>query len=185
VPRITAPGWRFELARRNIPFVKYGGLKFIEAAHVKDLLAILRWAENPRDTIAGFRALQLLPGIGPTTAKKATAYLAENGFDLIQLVGFAPPDAAACPGQNSAIYCGIYTLARSPGSGRSVLSGYGVSRISNGFTITQRCAWTTSNCWSRSRSAIPAVNAFWPNGRSNRPTQAAQMPTVRSSMKII
>jgi len=38
-----------ELARRNIPFVKYGGLKFVEAAHVKDLLAILRWAENPRD----------------------------------------------------------------------------------------------------------------------------------------
>jgi DNA helicase-2/ATP-dependent DNA helicase PcrA len=49
-----------ELARRNIPFVKYGGLKFIEAAHVKDLLALLRWAENPRDAIAGFRALQLL-----------------------------------------------------------------------------------------------------------------------------
>jgi DNA helicase-2/ATP-dependent DNA helicase PcrA len=84
-----------ELARRNIPFVKYGGLKFIEAAHVKDMLAILRWAENPRDTIAGFRALQLLPGIGPTTAQKATAYLGENGFDLTQLAGFAPPAAAA------------------------------------------------------------------------------------------
>jgi DNA helicase-2/ATP-dependent DNA helicase PcrA len=38
-----------ELGRRNIPFVKYGGLKFLEAAHVKDVLAILRWAENPRD----------------------------------------------------------------------------------------------------------------------------------------
>jgi DNA helicase II / ATP-dependent DNA helicase PcrA len=50
-----------ELARRNIPFVKYGGLKFIEAAHIKDLLAILRWAENPRDTIAGFRALSCCP----------------------------------------------------------------------------------------------------------------------------
>src|SRR5215472_12643124 len=84
-----------ELARRNIPFVKYGGLKFIEAAHVKDLLAILRWTENPRDTIAAFRALQLLPGIGPATAKKATAYLAEHGFDLTQLAGFAPPAAAA------------------------------------------------------------------------------------------
>jgi DNA helicase II / ATP-dependent DNA helicase PcrA len=84
-----------ELARRNIPFAKYGGLKFIEAAHVKDVLAILRWAENPRDTIAGFRALQLLPGIGPTTAKKATAYLGENGFDLRQLASFAPPTAAA------------------------------------------------------------------------------------------
>src|SRR2546425_4506681 len=57
-----------ELGRRNIPFVKYGGLKFLEAAHVKDVLCILRWAENPRDDIAGFRVLQLLPGIGPAQA---------------------------------------------------------------------------------------------------------------------
>jgi DNA helicase-2/ATP-dependent DNA helicase PcrA len=57
-----------ELVRRNIPFVKYGGLKFLEAAHVKDALAVLRWIENPRDRVAGFRVLQLLPGIGPKTA---------------------------------------------------------------------------------------------------------------------
>ena len=59
-----------ELARRNIPFVKFGGLKFIEAAHVKDVLAVLRWAENPADRVAGFRVLQLLDGIGPATAGK-------------------------------------------------------------------------------------------------------------------
>jgi DNA helicase-2/ATP-dependent DNA helicase PcrA len=59
-----------ELARRNIPFVKYGGLKFLEAAHVKDVLSVLRWCENVRDRVAGFRVLQLLPGIGPTTAAK-------------------------------------------------------------------------------------------------------------------
>jgi DNA helicase-2/ATP-dependent DNA helicase PcrA len=59
-----------ELTRRNIPFVKYGGLKFLEAAHVKDVLSILRWCENPRDRVAGFRAIQLLPGIGPSTAAK-------------------------------------------------------------------------------------------------------------------
>ena len=58
-----------ELTRRNIPFVKFGGLKFLEAAHVKDLLAILRFAENPRDRVSGFRVLQLMPGIGPTTAE--------------------------------------------------------------------------------------------------------------------
>jgi DNA helicase-2/ATP-dependent DNA helicase PcrA len=83
-----------ELAGRNIPFVKYGGLKFIEAAHVKDLLAILRWAENSRDATAGFRVLQLLPGIGPASAKKAMAHLGDNGFALGELAGFAPPDAA-------------------------------------------------------------------------------------------
>jgi len=58
-----------ELGKRNIPFVKYGGLKFIEAAHVKDVICILRWAENPRDDVAGFRVLQLLPGVGPANAR--------------------------------------------------------------------------------------------------------------------
>ena len=60
-----------ELTRRNIPFVKFGGLKFLDAAHVKDVLALLRFAENPRDRVAGFRVLQLLPGIGPATAGRA------------------------------------------------------------------------------------------------------------------
>ncbi len=59
-----------ELTRRNIPFMKFGGLKFLEAAHVKDVLAVLRWSQNPRDRIAGFRALQLLAGIGPKTAAR-------------------------------------------------------------------------------------------------------------------
>jgi DNA helicase-2/ATP-dependent DNA helicase PcrA len=59
-----------ELTRKNIPFKKYGGLKFLEAAHVKDVISVLRWCENSRDKIAGFRILQLLPGIGPSTAAK-------------------------------------------------------------------------------------------------------------------
>src|SRR5262249_28614096 len=46
-----------ELSRRNIPFVKYGGLKFLEAAHVKDVISIFRWCENPSDRTAGFRVL--------------------------------------------------------------------------------------------------------------------------------
>lgn len=57
-----------ELTRRNIPFVKFGGLKFLEAAHVKDVLAVMRWAQNPRDRVSGFRAIQLLAGVGPKTA---------------------------------------------------------------------------------------------------------------------
>jgi DNA helicase II / ATP-dependent DNA helicase PcrA len=60
-----------ELTRRNIPFVKFGGLKFLEAAHVKDLLACLRWAQNPRDRVAGFRVLLLVPRIGPKTAARS------------------------------------------------------------------------------------------------------------------
>jgi DNA helicase II / ATP-dependent DNA helicase PcrA len=75
-----------ELTRRNIPFVKFGGLKFLDAAHVKDMLALLRFAENPRDRIAGFRILHLLPGIGPATAQKVLDGIADT----------ADPGAALC-----------------------------------------------------------------------------------------
>ncbi|HYB29808.1 MAG TPA: ATP-dependent helicase [Solirubrobacteraceae bacterium] len=60
-----------ELARRQIPFVKYGGLRYLEAAHVKDLIALFRLADNLADEIAWFRVLQLLDGVGPATARRA------------------------------------------------------------------------------------------------------------------
>tara|TARA_R110002124_G_scaffold9586_20_gene49343 strand:- start:1201 stop:3267 length:2067 start_codon:yes stop_codon:yes gene_type:complete len=78
-----------ELTRQNIPFVKFGGLKFLDAAHIKDLLAILRWAENPRDRVAGFRVLQLLPGIGPGTAGKVLDAMA-SGPDPMWALGEIP-----------------------------------------------------------------------------------------------
>jgi DNA helicase-2/ATP-dependent DNA helicase PcrA len=84
-----------ELARRDIPFVKYGGLKFLEAAHIKDVLCVLRWVENPRDAIAGFRVLHLLPGVGPATARHALMRLSEQGWDFGSLATFAAPAAAA------------------------------------------------------------------------------------------
>jgi DNA helicase-2/ATP-dependent DNA helicase PcrA len=59
-----------ELTARRIPYVKYGGLRFLEAAHVKDLLCVLRIVENPNDELAWFRILQLLDGIGPATARR-------------------------------------------------------------------------------------------------------------------
>ena len=69
-----------ELGRRNIPFVKFGGLRFLEAAHVKDALACLRWAENPRDSLAGFRVAQLLPGMGPRLADALVRHLARRAL---------------------------------------------------------------------------------------------------------
>ncbi len=80
-----------ELTRRNIPFVKFGGLKFLDAAHVKDLLATLRFAQNPRDKVAGFRLLQLLPGIGPQTAGKILDTAAADPEPLISLAEMPPP----------------------------------------------------------------------------------------------
>ena len=65
-----------ELARRDIPYVKYGGLRYLEAAHVKDLIALLRLADNPADEISWFRILQLLEGVGPVTARRVMDVLA-------------------------------------------------------------------------------------------------------------
>ena len=84
-----------ELARRKIPFVKYGGLKFLEAAHVKDMLAVLRWCDNPRNTLASFRVLQLLPGMGPVNARKCVELLEAQPGSFEALKGYAPPQAMA------------------------------------------------------------------------------------------
>src|SRR6185312_12880275 len=84
-----------ELGRRQIPFVKYGGLKFLEAGHIKDLLAVLRWADNPRNGLASFRTLQLLPGMGPANARRALDHLEAGGGSLNSLQTFTPPSGAA------------------------------------------------------------------------------------------
>ena len=83
-----------DLIRRNIPYVKYGGLKFLEAAHVKDVLALLRWIDNPRNRLAGFRTLQLLPGVGPATADKCLQQFEAAGYAVHALAEFRAPVAA-------------------------------------------------------------------------------------------
>jgi DNA helicase-2/ATP-dependent DNA helicase PcrA len=63
-------GLEIELSRRKVPYMKFGGLRFLEAAHVKDLMAMLRILDNPRDELAWHRVLQLIPSIGPATARR-------------------------------------------------------------------------------------------------------------------
>ncbi len=85
-----------ELAARRIPFEKWGGIKFLEAAHVKDMLAFLRAAENPRDEVSWFRLLQLLPGIGEVSARRAIAALEAAAWQVDGLRAWdAPPRAQA------------------------------------------------------------------------------------------
>ena len=102
-----------ELGRRNVPYVKYGGLKFLEAAHVKDVLAVLRWLENERDELAAHRVLQLLPGVGPSTARSAFDAFVQGGHAVEALEAFTPPKAAAAdwPG-----LCALWRTLRKPGS---------------------------------------------------------------------
>ncbi|HEX7891560.1 MAG TPA: ATP-dependent helicase [Ramlibacter sp.] len=83
-----------ELARRNIPFVKFGGLKFLEASHVKDIMAVLRFAQNPRGRMAGFRVAQLVPGIGAATATRLLDAMGEAGDPHAALQSFEPPAQA-------------------------------------------------------------------------------------------
>jgi DNA helicase-2/ATP-dependent DNA helicase PcrA len=80
-----------ELVRRNIPFVKFGGLKFLEAAHIKDVLAMLRFAQNPSGRLAGFRVAQLIPGIGPATAARFMDAVGEAAEPLAAVEAFEAP----------------------------------------------------------------------------------------------
>ena len=83
-----------ELANRKIPFEKWGGLKFLEAAHVKDVLAFLRVLENPRDEVSWYRLLLLLPGIGEATARSAMDALASAAWNSAAFGSFVPPPRA-------------------------------------------------------------------------------------------
>ena len=83
-----------ELTRRNIPFVKFGGLKFLDAAHIKDVLALLRFVENPRDRVVGFRVMQLLPGVGPVSAQSVLEVIAA-ALDPLAALPSAPQPARA------------------------------------------------------------------------------------------
>ena len=98
-----------ELTRRNIPFVKFGGLKFLESSHVKDLLSVLRWAENPRARLAGFRVAQLVAGVGPATARRLLDAMEASPDPAAALQAFAPPPAAASDWR---AFAALYTSLR-------------------------------------------------------------------------
>ncbi len=94
-----------ELSRRDIPYVKFGGLKFLEAAHVKDLLATLRVLDNPADQLAWHRVLGMLEGVGPATVKRVADALGvtDGSPDAITTLIERPPHfpSAATEGINA------------------------------------------------------------------------------------
>ena len=143
-----------ELTRRNIPFVKFGGLKFLDTAHVKDLLALLRFVENPRDRVAGFRVMQLLPGVGPSSAQR-----------VLDLMTVKPIRWGRCPisrrrrgramaGTRSCKRCRPFVRGRPAGRQRSAMHVAGMSRISNAFMRMRPFARPTCCSSSRSPQAI-------------------------------
>ncbi len=101
-----------ELMRRNIPFVKFGGLKFLEASHIKDVLAILRFAQNPSGRMAGFRVAQLIPGVGPATATKILDAVGEAAEPVAALDNFA---GQGKDGGHWKAFVELYRALRAPG----------------------------------------------------------------------
>ncbi|QJE01663.1 ATP-dependent helicase [Massilia forsythiae] len=101
-----------ELVRRNVPFVKFGGLKFLEAAHVKDLLALLRFAQNPSGRLAGFRAAQLVPGIGQATAARLLEAVGQAADACAAVDAFAPPPRAQTDWD---AFAALFRTLRAPG----------------------------------------------------------------------
>jgi DNA helicase-2/ATP-dependent DNA helicase PcrA len=101
-----------ELMRRNVPFVKFGGLKFLEASHIKDVLALLRFAQNPSGRLAGFRVLQLIPGIGQATATRVLDAVGESSDVAATLAPFPVPARCSVEWQT---FCALYARLRTPG----------------------------------------------------------------------
>jgi DNA helicase-2/ATP-dependent DNA helicase PcrA len=101
-----------ELMRRNVPFVKFGGLKFLEASHIKDVLAVLRFAQNPSGRMAGFRVAQLIPGIGPATATRLLDAVGEAAEPTLAIEQFEAPAKSA---GDWAQFVDLYRKLRTPG----------------------------------------------------------------------
>jgi DNA helicase-2/ATP-dependent DNA helicase PcrA len=107
-----------ELTRRQIPFVKYGGLRYLEAAHVKDLIALMRLVDNPANELSWFRVLQLLEGVGPVSARRALDVLVSGqaeGGDGLAAWGQARERLPASAHQPADALIEALALARAPG----------------------------------------------------------------------
>ena len=161
--------------KRKIPFVKYGGLKFLEAAHVKDLLAVLRWADNPRNTLAAFRVLQLLPGMGPVNARARARALARPAATRSRRsTSFKPPQTAEVRVRAADRRCCRRSPSRSAsGRARCNWCASGTSRTSSASTSSSTRASATSTSSSCCPRSTPRASASSPSSRSIRRTPPA------------
>ncbi len=150
-----------ELARRNIPFVKFGGLQFLEAAHVKDVLSVLRWAENPRSRLAGFRVAQLVPGIGAASAKRLLDAMDAAPDPAGELQRFVAPAGARHEWQQLAtLLAGLSGIGRRRGRRICISRTAGTSRTSSGSTTTRRSARADLGQLARLAAATPTRQQF-------------------------
>ncbi len=174
-----------ELTRRNIPFVKFGGLKFLDSAHVKDLLATLRFAQNPRDRVAGFRLCRCYPALA---RKRLAGFLTPLPWTrnlCSRLQKFRHRQELGTTGQLLLISSPAFEKPKAVGQEKSAWRASGTSPILNVFmktTIHARRIWFSSN---RSPTAIRTVNAFSPSLRLIQRMQRAIRLAYRFLMRTI
>ena len=146
-----------ELTRRRIPFVKYGGLRYLESAHVKDLLALYRLADNPRDETAWFRLLQLLDGVGPATARRVVDALAVDRDEPLTRWDAFDPLADAVPADP----------AGAVPAGASALLPAGARRVADRLVAALRSAGPTVPTGERAEALrtalVPVVRSRYPD----------------------
>ena len=163
-PAPTAPRSSSSWRGATFPFVKFGGLKFLEAAHVKDVLAVLRFAQNPRGRMAGFRVAQLIPGIGQATATRLLDAMARGGgadadAAAVRAAGAGAAGVVAVRRAVRATARPDVALARRPGTGEGLVPAAAASAC----TTTRRCASSTSSSWCGWPPATPAASASSPS----------------------
>jgi DNA helicase-2/ATP-dependent DNA helicase PcrA len=141
-----------ELTRRGIPYVKYGGLRYLEAAHVKDLLAAFRLADNPRDEMSWFRLLQLLDGVGPATARRA--------IDALRLSCDDPCDCST--GDQVGEHLGV--LSRWPQAAELLPARVRLDASTAVAALASRATETVAVHAERLRTAVaPLIESAYPN----------------------
>jgi hypothetical protein len=165
-----------ELTKRKIPFVKYGGLKFLEAAHIKDLLAVLRWADNPHNALAAFRTLQLLPGMGiiwrPALIRSSRSRAS------------SPRRPPRSTGNGWWSCCSRSPIHSGPGTGSSARRASGTGGTSSASTSSSTPAWAILSSWNCSPGSTRPASASSPRLPSIRPTPRATCRGARRSKRI-
>ncbi len=174
-----------ELTRRNIPFVKFGGLKFLDSVHVKDMLAALRFTQNPRDRVAGFRVMQLLPGVGPSSAQTVLDAIADHADPIAHLAALPCPQRAAADWPD---FVALLENLRNRQAGWPAEIGLVRTWYEphlDRLTRTPRRARTICCSLRTSPRAIHHASASSPSSRSIRRTPHPARPACRYSMRTI
>ena len=176
-----------ELGRRRIPYVKYGGIRYLEAAHVKDFLALLRLVSNPADQVSWFRVLQLLEGVGPRIAQPDPRRARRSTLATLpeQWATRGRSPAAARERRRPAARARSPPPRPAPSAGRPGRAAPRGARAADPQALPRRraCACATSTSWPTPPHGQRASSSSPPSSRSTRRSRAPTTPARRNSTR--